>query len=473
MSQRSFMRKPDPDAVSNHEDKPLASALLKSCQAAPCNLPPPSVQKAAAANQAACVPAGVSTKSHGRPNPGVNQCPPTSTPHKAPRHQATEKPSTERTRGTRDSAPPPPPHHHRQPSHGGGAGQSSDDVVQDEVGALVHVGHRLVAHVALDHGGGHAHRHAVRRQVADDQGAGAHLGAGADVDRAQHGDARAQQHAVPHLRVARVAAHGARPAQRHAVQHGHVVAHHRGLADHHARGVVKQQPPAQARARVDVHAKHLVHARRQRQRQAAPPAPPQPVAHAVRLHRLVALEVQHALRVPGARRVAVQHALQVRARRAQQLRLGPVRVAQQAHELHGPRQLPVTQLVGQQRRQRGAHGAVRQHHRVQERGQARLQSRVFRRLVTDALPQRVARQVVRSRAPPVTGVVLLVVVVQAALGRRHMRRRVADGKWAGRPQLSQLRSWSDSDTVCLHGSCKIALKPLGQVALVRRHCLHW
>src|SRR6185295_15314572 len=93
----------------------------------------------------------------------------------------------------------------------------------------------------------------VRRHVTDHDRARADLRALADVDRAQHAGAGADDHAVPDGRVA-LAGLLARAAERDALVHRHVLADLGRLPDHDAHAVVDEEARADGRAGVDLDA---------------------------------------------------------------------------------------------------------------------------------------------------------------------------------------------------------------------------
>ncbi len=85
---------------------------------------------------------------------------------------------------------------------------------------------------------------------------GADLGTLADAHVAEHLGADAEQHPAGDLRMP-VAALLAVAAERHRLEDGDVVGHNRGLADHHARGVIDEHPGADPGRRMDVAAEHF------------------------------------------------------------------------------------------------------------------------------------------------------------------------------------------------------------------------
>ena len=107
--------------------------------------------------------------------------------------------------------------------------------------------------VDAHHLGGHAHGGAVGGQVAQHNAACADAGVIADIHRAQHLGARADQHIVAQGGVA-LAGVLAGAAQRHAVVDGAVVADLAGLAEHDAHAVVDEQAPADGGTGVDLDA---------------------------------------------------------------------------------------------------------------------------------------------------------------------------------------------------------------------------
>ena len=141
------------------------------------------------------------------------------------------------------------------------------------------------------------------------------------MDVAQHLGPRPDQDAIADLGVA-IALILAGAAQRHRMQHRDIVAHHRGFTDHDRMGVVDHDAAAHAGGGVDVDAKDLGHAHLHEIGHVAPPLAPQPVADAIGLQRLEALEEQDRLQEPVTGRVAVMHGNQIGARRRPQIGVG-------------------------------------------------------------------------------------------------------------------------------------------------------
>lgn len=121
------------------------------------------------------------------------------------------------------------------------------------------------------------------------------------------------------------------------VKNTDVVADDRRLSDHHAGGVVDEDPRPDPRRGVDVHREALAHLALQRDGERLPAALPEVVREAVRLERLVPLEVQDRLDVPLARRVSVHHGLQVDVERRDELRVGAVRLRVARSRMRGER----------------------------------------------------------------------------------------------------------------------------------------
>ena len=166
--------------------------------------------------------------------------------------------------------------------------------------------HDVLALLPADQPCGVPHRGAPWRHVDEHHRPGADLGPGPDPHVAEDGGAGADEHAVPDLGVP-VAHRLAGPAQRHVVEDGDVVAHHGGLADDDARGVVQQDALPDGGGRVDVDGEDLGDAGLERERQRAAALRPEHVRDAVRLHGEEALVVEEAVRearaggVPGPR----------------------------------------------------------------------------------------------------------------------------------------------------------------------------
>ena len=147
---------------------------------------------------------------------------------------------------------------------------------------------------------GHAGRRAAGRHGRQHHAAGGDLGAGADLDVAQHLGAGAQQHAAPHLGMA-VAALLAGAAQGHAMQHGDAVLDDGGLADHHAGAVVDEDALADPRAGMDVEPEQRARPALQEVGERLAALQPQPVRHARGLQRMIALEPQQRIEMARCR----------------------------------------------------------------------------------------------------------------------------------------------------------------------------
>ena len=100
-------------------------------------------------------------------------------------------------------------------------------------------------------------------------------------------------------------------SQRNALQDRHVVAHYRGLADHHPGAVIDQDALPQPRRGVQVEREHRGYPRLQRQSQQLLAEVPQRVLNAVRLEGVEHLEVEQRVDVALARGVALVHRLDV------------------------------------------------------------------------------------------------------------------------------------------------------------------
>jgi hypothetical protein len=191
-----------------------------------------------------------------------------------------------------------------------------------------------------------AHHGHVFGHVGEDHASGADLRALADADVAEDLRSRAQQHAVAHLGMP-VSGFLPGAAQRDSVQHGDVVADHGGLAHHHSGGVVDQDPLADDRGGVEVHAVDGGDPALQEQGQVPAPRGPQFVGDAIGLEGLEALEVQegHDQRAVGGG-IALHHGGQIPS-----ARLGDGTLAQDGQE----------HLVQGGRRDRFLGKLVRQH----------------------------------------------------------------------------------------------------------------
>src|SRR5262245_6863242 len=108
--------------------------------------------------------------------------------------------------------------------------------------------------VALDDTGWGADGRAVRRDiVVDDEGIRPHLGVIADANRSEENGVGSDEHVVAHAWMPSATVLSG-PAQRDVVEHDTVVADRRRLADHDAGAVIEEEPLADRRARVDLHA---------------------------------------------------------------------------------------------------------------------------------------------------------------------------------------------------------------------------
>src|SRR5690606_21130425 len=105
-----------------------------------------------------------------------------------------------------------------------------------------------------------------------------------------------------------------------ALQDGNVVADHRGLADDEAGGVVEHDAAADAGGRIDVDLEHLAGTALQVERKVAAAVQPQGIGEAVRLDRLVALEIEERVQRLVAGRVALERRREVRPRFRSDLR---------------------------------------------------------------------------------------------------------------------------------------------------------
>ena len=128
---------------------------------------------------------------------------------------------------------------------------------------------------------GDAHDRAVRRDVAYDHGAAAHLDVVAERDVAQHGGAHAHDHAVAQRWVA-LAALLARAAERDALVELAVVANDGGLSHDDAHAVVDDEAPADRGAGMNLDTEAVAAPRGERAGNERVAVRPPPVLAAVR-----------------------------------------------------------------------------------------------------------------------------------------------------------------------------------------------
>ncbi len=154
--------------------------------------------------------------------------------------------------------------------------------------------------------GGYADYGAMGRHVFQHDAAGADLRPGADLDVAEDFRPGPDKHAVAHLGMS-VAGLFASAAERHLVQHGNVVLDDRGLAHHHAGGVIDEDSLADPRRRMNVDPEYLGGAALQIKRQRLAPVSPEPMRGTICLQRVKALEVEKGSRIGRRRRIALSH----------------------------------------------------------------------------------------------------------------------------------------------------------------------
>ncbi len=169
------------------------------------------------------------------------------------------------------------------------------------------------------------------------------------------------------------------------MQHRHVVADHRGLADHDRMGVVDHDPLADHGAGMDVDAECLADPHLDEIGKVAAALQPEPVADPVSLDGLKALEVEKRLHEPMAGRIAIVDGHDIRARRLTERGIGSERLigdlAQDLLAHLAGRQLqrkPVGQRPFQRRMVEDA--------RVDETAHQRLVAHGRTRLVADVRP---------------------------------------------------------------------------------------
>lgn len=132
---------------------------------------------------------------------------------------------------------------------------------------------------------------AVRRNVRQNDTARADLGPFTNFDIAKDLGAGADENVLANLRMA-IAAFLTGSAKRHFVQHGNVVLHDRSLTNDHRGSVIDQNPPADARRRVNVDPKRFGNPVLQMQSQQVLILLPQPVSHSIAGETMHALEIQ-------------------------------------------------------------------------------------------------------------------------------------------------------------------------------------
>ena len=164
--------------------------------------------------------------------------------------------------------------------------------------------------VLLDDLGRDAHGGAVGRNLCQHDGARRDVGIVADLERAQHLGARADQHVVAQRGVA-FAVVLAGTAQRHALIQDAVVADDRRFADDDAGAVVDEKPPPDLRPGVDFNIGLSDAALRDPPRQEKQVVHIAPVGAAIHAHGAKARVQKHDLQRAAGRGVAVLDALNV------------------------------------------------------------------------------------------------------------------------------------------------------------------
>ena len=181
--------------------------------------------------------------------------------------------------------------------------------------------------------------------VVEHDGAGADLGPLPYFDGAQDLGAGADQHAAANLGVA-VAALLAGAAERHFLQDGYFVLDHRRLADDEAGAVIDHDAGTELGGGVDIDREHFGDAALQVVRRMSAVLPPEPVADAIGLQRLIAFEVEERGQQVRAGGVAVADGAQVDRSGLDDARVVLVGVGDQAGERHAV-DLLVGELAGE------------------------------------------------------------------------------------------------------------------------------
>ena len=144
----------------------------------------------------------------------------------------------------------------------------------------------------------------------------------------------ADHHAVADFRMA-VTASLFRTAKGDVVEQGYVVPHHGGLADHQGVSVVDEEATPQLRRGMQVEAKDLAHPHLNEIGQIKAFPKPKPMGQAVRLKRLVALEVEEGLHKAVASGVQFHHRGEVRFGNLQKFRRFPIGLLRDFPKEHG------------------------------------------------------------------------------------------------------------------------------------------
>ena len=210
----------------------------------------------------------------------------------------------------------------------------------------------------------------------------------ADLDIAEHLGAHADQHAAADLRMT-VADLLARTAQRHAMQHRHIVFHHSRLADHDAIGMVDEDALADHGGGMNIDGEKFRHAALQIERHRLASVVPQPMRHAIKLQRGIALEEEQRLRVSVAGRVALVIGDDVGPRRFADRRISRQRLVEKLAQLHAAH-FRIADLLRQLIGERGLECLVMENGHMQEARERSFAQRHFLRLASQPIPHRVA-----------------------------------------------------------------------------------
>ena len=137
----------------------------------------------------------------------------------------------------------------------------------------------------------------------------------ADFNIAKDLGARANQNAMPDLRVA-VAGFLACSSERNPLQDRHVVFDHCGLADYEPRRMIEEYALADPGRRIDVDREHGRRPTLQIEREVAPTRLEHGMRQTMRLQRMEALEIEQHLHQAQAGRIAVEHGHDIRPERS-------------------------------------------------------------------------------------------------------------------------------------------------------------
>ena len=156
----------------------------------------------------------------------------------------------------------------------------------------------------------HAHHGRIRRHIPHHHRPRTHPRILPNRDVAQNLCAAADEHPIQQRRMP-LALLVPRAAQRHTLVERHIVAHNRGLANHHPRAVVDKHTPPNLRSRMNLNPRAEPRHLRKNPRRQFPLRAPQSRGDPVHPHRVQPGIAKHHHRPRAGRRIACHHRIDI------------------------------------------------------------------------------------------------------------------------------------------------------------------